>query len=115
MDVDQVFYAALSPLPCPVSQKPAGGTHETYVMFEETDGAYTGFASNNPQRIRHQVQVHIFSKKQDTTIRELQKQADALLKAAGIRVQRWKFVEYEKDTKYRHLAMTCEWMERLEE
>lgn len=113
MNVDEKFYAALSSLPCPVAQPPAGGSHDTYVTFMEADGEPTGYASNEARRVRHAVQVHIFTKEYGK-MRSLQEQVHALLKAAGIKVQRWTLVENEKDTGYRHLAMTCEWVEKKE-
>lgn len=113
MNVDEKFYAVLSPLPCPVAQPPAGGSHDTYVTYRKTEGQPTGYASDEARRVRHAVQVHIFTKEYGRT-RELQAQAHALLRAAGIKVLRWTLVENEKDTGYRHLATTCEWVERLE-
>ena len=64
---DQFFQATLLPLPCPVSKEPAGGRHETYATFNEVLGTFTGYASNQPSRLHHTVQVHVFSKCDDGT------------------------------------------------
>lgn len=114
-DLEQVFFGLLSPIPCPVSQEPAGGKESTYVTFEEIDSAPVAFSSNTPRRESHLVQVHIFTKKQDGTARQLQKDIIQRLRAAGIHVYSGRFNDYEKDTQTRHLAMTCEWVEKLEE
>lgn len=113
MDVEQTFTAALSPLPCPVSKPPAGGKNETYAVFNEVLGTFDGYASNQPRRLTHMVQVHVYSKKDDGTHRALFMQAIALLRAAGVRVRSFGPDDYEKDTEYHHIAATCEWTEQV--
>lgn len=113
MDVEQVFQAALSALPCPVSKPPAGGKHKTYATFNEVLGQYTAHASNAPRRLYHMVQFHVFSKLDDGTHRTLFFQGLTLLKAAGVRVRSYGPNDYETETGYHHIAATCEWVERL--
>lgn len=113
MNVDEKFYSALSTLPYPVSQPPAGGNHDIYITFMEVDGELTGYASGDAHSVRHSVQVHIFTREHDR-VRDVQTQVHTLLRAAGIKVQRWILVENEKETGYRHIAVTCEWVEKVE-
>jgi alkanesulfonate monooxygenase SsuD/methylene tetrahydromethanopterin reductase-like flavin-dependent oxidoreductase (luciferase family) len=108
VDIGELFYQTLSALPCPVSNVPAGGKHETYATFNEVYGEYEAYASNDPQRVYHMVQVHVFSKRDDGTHRELFSQAIELLRAAKVKVRSWGPDEYETDTKYHHIAATCE-------
>ena len=114
MTYDQFFQGTLSQLPCPVSKEPAGGKHETYAVFNEVRGTFTGHASNQPRRLRHMVQVHVFSKRDDGTHQAVFHQAIALLRAAGVRVYSYGPDMYETDTGYHHIAATCEWAERIE-
>lgn len=113
MDVEQVFMAALSPLPCPVSKPPTGGGHETYVTFNEVLGSFEAFASNEPGRLNHMMQVHAYSKRDDGTHRDRFFEAITLLRMAGVRVRSYGPDDYEIDTGYYHIAATCEWNEKL--
>ena len=113
MDVEQTFQTALSALPCPVSKPPAGGKNETYATFNEVLGTYEAHASNDPRRLTHMMQVHVFSKKDDGTHRTLFFQAIALLREAGARVRHYGPDDYETNTGYHHIAATCEWAEKL--
>lgn len=114
MSYDEVFQRALSPLPCPVSHEPAGSRHDTYAVFNEVLAAFTACASNEPHRLRHTVQVHVYSKRDDGTHEALRKQAVRLLRAAGIRVYNLGPDLYENETGYHHVAATCEWAEKTE-
>lgn len=113
MTYDQFFQATLLPLPCPVSKEPAGGKHETYATFNEVLGTFTGYASNQPHRLHHTVQVHVFSKCDDGAHQTIFHQAIAMLRAAGVRVYSYGPDMYETDTGYHHIAATCEWVESL--
>lgn len=115
MTYDELFQGALSALPCPVSKEPAGGDYETYAVFNEVLGTFTGHASNQPHRLRHMVQVHVYSKLDDGTHADLFARAVKLLRAAGVRVYSYGPDLYETDTGYHHIAATCEWAERIEE
>ncbi|MDL2317663.1 hypothetical protein LJC74_01025 [Eubacteriales bacterium OttesenSCG-928-A19] len=113
MDIDERLRSVLLPLPCPVTQEPGGGSHDTYVTFNVVDGEPTGYASNRPSRTSILLQVHIFTKALDGTEYRLIQQSNKLLQEAGFRVRRWRFVETEKDTGKRHWAATCEWIEKI--
>lgn len=112
MTYDDFFKATLDPLGYPVSKEPAGGQNETYIAFNEAAGTFTGHASNQPHRLHHMVQVHIFSKLDDGTHETLLQQAIGLLRAAGVRVYSYGPNQYEKDTGYHHIAATCAWTEK---
>lgn len=113
LDVEQTFTAALSPLPCPVGKEPMDGGEETYCTFNEVLGTYEAHASNQPRRLNHMMQLHVFSRRDDGTHRELFFRAVELLRAAGVKVRHYGPDDYETDTGYHHIAATCEWSERL--
>ena len=113
MDMEQTFQATLGALPCPVSKPPADGRNESYVAFVEVLGTFDGYASNEPRRLVHMVQVHAYSKRDDGYHRTLLTEAIELMRAAGIRVRSYGPDDYEKDTGYHHIAITCEWTENV--
>ena len=108
MEIGELFYSTLSALPCHVSTVPAGGKHMTYATFNLAYGKYQNYASNEPHRTYHMVQVHVFSLEHDGTHRALMYQAIELLRAVGVKVRSWGPDEYEADTRYYHIAVTCE-------
>ena len=112
MDVEQVFMAALKSLPCPVCKPPAGG-EESYVTFNQAAGDFEAWASNQPRRLAHMMQVHAFSKRDDGTHRTLFFEALRLLKSAGVHVWAFGPDDYETDTQYHHMAATVLWQEKL--
>lgn len=114
MSYDEVFQSALAPLGYPVSQQPAGGEHETYLTFNEVLGGFTAYASNEPHRLRHTVQAHVFSKRDDGAHRDILLAAIRALRRAGVRVYTYGPDMYEDDTGYHHIAATCEWVEKPE-
>ena len=114
MTYDQFFQATLLPLPCPVSKEPAGGKHETYATFNEVLGTFTGYASNQPSRLHHTVQVHVFSKCDDGTHQIIFNKAIAMLRAAGVRVYSYGHALSQSTPGYHHIAATCEWVESLD-
>lgn len=114
MDAEERICGALSTLPCPVYKPPADGTQATYVLIKEALGLYAGHVSNAPTRMKHLYQVHVYSKLTDGTYRTIMDQAIALLRAAGIHVKSYGPDDYETDTTYHHIAITCEWAERLD-
>lgn len=114
MTYDGFFKAILDPLGYPVSKEPAGGQNETYIAFNEALGTFTGYASNKPHRLRHMVQVHVYSKRDDGTHEALFQRAVRLLLAAGVRVYSYGPDLYENNTGYHHIAATCEWTEKTE-
>ncbi len=113
MEYDELIQGALSPLPCPVSKAPAGGSHETYVTFNEVLESYTRHSSNAPRRILHSIQVHAFSKRDDGTCYTIIRKAIGLLRAAGVRVYSCGPDLYEDNTGYHHITATCEWAQPM--
>lgn len=114
MTYDEHFKTALDPLGCPVSKEPAGGQHETYAAFNEVLGTFTGYASNQPHRLHHMVQIHVYSKRDDGTHETLFHKAIRLLRVAGVRVYSYGPNLYDNNTGYHHIAATCEWTEKTE-
>ena len=114
MRVEEIYMQALSSLGVPVSQEPAGGKNETYITFNQVYGSYVRYRSNRPGRVRHQVQVHVFSRRDDGTHRALMRQAIQALSAAGAIVVSWGPDEFEDETGYNHIAITTELREPIE-
>lgn len=109
--LEAFLMAALHSLPYPVSQPPGGAENETYVTFNEASGAPAEHASNTPTRVKHLVQLHAFSHREDGAHRRAFFAAMLLLEKAGARVQSWGPDDYEKDTGIHHMAATfAVWM-----
>lgn len=115
MSYDELFQATLLPLGYPVSGQPAGGQHETYLTFNEVRADFIAHASNEARRLRHTVQVHVFSRRDDGAHRDIMRSAIRALRKAGVRVYSYGPDMYETDTGYHHLAATCEWTEKIDE
>lgn len=111
----KLFMRVLSPaLGVHVSQPPADiDDQETWCTFNEVPGTFAGYASNEPQRIRHLVQLHIFSRREDGEHKRLYMQALALLRPHGVRCRGWDLDDYDDSTHIHHIAGTCEWVERI--
>lgn len=105
-DLEAFLMSVLSSVPYPVSQPPAAAGYETYVTFNEASGAPAEHASNTPMRVKHLVQLHVFSHREDGTHRRAFFAAMALLEKAGARLQSWGPDDYEKDTGIHHIAAT---------
>lgn len=104
MTVHEVFQAALTATPYPVTQPPIKGDAPAYLSFFEVLGQPAAFASNHPQRVRHTMQVDIYGRQQIGP--EFLVVAKAL-RAAGISVASWGPADYETDTRWHHLPITC--------
>ena len=111
MDAGETLYGIMSALPCPVSQTPGQGG-ESYCVYNLIDGRFRAHASNEPGRVQHMAQVHLFSTKDDGTHLDLMNQAIGLLKAAGVRVFGWGPDLYEADTLRHHTAITVIFVEK---
>lgn len=112
MDVFKHFQAALSSTPYPVTQPPIRGGEETYLSFFEVLGRPDAHASNKPRRITHTMQVDIWSRTQIGP--EFPAVARAL-RDADIIVASWGPADYEADTRWHHLPITCYWAENIED
>lgn len=104
MTVYEVFQTALTKTPYPVTQLPIMGNAPVCLAFFEVLGQQANFASNQPQRIRHTMQVDIYGRQQIGP--EFLTVAKAL-RAAGITVVSWGPADYETDTRWHHLPITC--------
>ena len=105
MDVNSVINRALSPLPCPASQRPAK-PQETYVSWFEVLAQPALSASNAPRRTEHMVQVDVYSKQPPA---ELVRLVVELLRGAQVRVSSYGPLDFESDTGYHHMPITCWW------
>ncbi len=112
---EEHFQSTLSALGYPVSQEPAGAAHETYLTFNLIRTDPTSFSSNQPRRLRHTVQVHIFTTRDDGIHRALLPRVLWALRRAGVHVYQFGPDLYEAETGCHHMPITCEWAEGLEE
>ena len=109
--VEKVFYDALRDLPWPVSQPPGLAENETYITFQPVSGDGRT-AGNVVTRIRHLVQLHAYSTKEDGEHRTAFFAAIGALRSAGVRIFAWGPDSYDADTKTHHIACTCTWWQR---
>lgn len=109
--VEKVFFEALRGTGWPVSQPPGLADNDTWLTFN-TAGADGQTASNGVTRLRHTVQLHAYSHKEDGEHRTAFFEALAALRAAGVRVFSWGPDEYEDSTGVHHIACTCVWYQR---
>lgn len=108
-DVHETLERALSALPCPAGRRPVADRPDTYVSWFEVLGQPALHASNRIRRFERIMQVDIFSKQ---PIDGLRKEVLALLKEAGLIISSEGPEDYESDTRYRHLPITCSWLEK---
>lgn len=108
MSVEAAFKAALETTPYPVTQKPVKGNAPIYLTFSEVLGRPDAYASNQAQRILHTMQVDIFARQPISPEFIIVAKA---LRAAGIRVASWGPADYETDTRWHHLPITCYYSE----
>lgn len=104
MTVYEVFQTALTSTPYPVTQLPIRGNAPVCLAFFEVLGQPAAFASNQAQRIRYTMQVDIYSRQPIGT--ELVTVLQAL-RASGVTVGSWGPADYETDTRWHHLPITC--------
>lgn len=104
MTVFETFHAALSATPYPVTQQPIKGDVPVYLSFFEVLGQPSSYASNRPQRVRYTMQVDIWGRQAIGP--EFPAVAKAL-RAAGITVASWGPADYETETRWHHLPITC--------
>ncbi|MBR4081348.1 MAG: hypothetical protein IKK21_06150 [Clostridia bacterium] len=103
-NVFQVFQTALATTPYPVTQPPAMGDAPVYLSFFEVLGRPDSFASNEARRVIHTMQVDIWGRQAIGPEFLVVAQA---LRAAGVRVSSWGPADYEQDTRWHHLPVTC--------
>jgi len=111
MTVKEVFHTALKATPYPVTQPPVKGDKPVYLAFFEVLAQPTSYASNRPQHIRHTMQVDIYARQQVGPELDVVVKA---LRAAGIHVDSWGPEDYETDTRWHHLPITCFYTESTE-
>lgn len=112
MTVFSVFDAALSATPYPVTQLPIKEDVPVCLAFWEVLGQPAAHASNNATRILHTMQVDIYAR--NPIGPELDTVCKAL-KRAGIRVGNWGPAEYEMQTRWHHMPITCYYAEPIEQ
>ncbi|MBR6571551.1 MAG: hypothetical protein IKK75_13970 [Clostridia bacterium] len=109
MNVFTVFQQALETTPYPVTQQPIKGNAPVYLSFYQVLGQPDTYASNAARRTRYTMQVDIWARQ--PIVPELQVVTNAL-KAQGIIVGSWGPADYEQDTRWHHLPITCYYAER---
>lgn len=97
------MYAALAATGIEVTQPPVKGKAERYLTWNLTAGTFTGYAANEPQRVRIACTVHLYSRKAPTS--DDRQQIFDTLKAHRIRVNGWGAVDYEDDTGWYHMPV----------
>lgn len=111
-NVFKVFQVALESTPYPVTQIPVKGDAPVYLSFFEVLGRPDAYASNKARRVIHTMQVDIWGRQAIGP--EFPAVAKAL-RAAGVRVASWGPADYEQDTRWHHLPITCYYTTEMEE
>lgn len=118
MDVETLFAQTLAALGVVVCQPPVDaamiGDAQTWCVFREVPGTFDEYASNDPTRFRHLVQLHVFSRREDGEHKRVWFKALRLLHARGVRCGGFEMDDYEEDTGIHHIAGTCEWVGRVD-
>ena len=112
MNVHETMKAALRTLPCPSGHAPLGSRPDTYVSWFEVLAETVLDASNRPLRLRHMLQVDIYSKAPTEALLETLLR---LLKAGGFKIASYGPEDYEEDTRYRHMPVTVRIDTKMEE
>ena len=112
MDAFCAINAALSALPYPITQLPIRENVPVCLAFWEVLGQPTAHASDRAQRIAHTMQVDIYARHPiGPELVEVRK----ALRAAGIRVGSWGPADYEQQTHWHHMPITCYYAEHKEQ
>lgn len=112
MNVQARIQAALEATGYPVTQKPVQGSGPVYLCYSLLLSRPEDHSSNGARTLMHMLQVDIFTRQ--TSGPEL---GDVLraLRAHGIRCGSWGPDDYEQDTGWHHMPITCYLKERIEE
>ena len=111
-NVHETMKTALKTLPCPSGHAPLGSRPDTYVSWFEVLAEPALEASNRTRRVRHMLQVDIYSKAPTEALLE---QLLRLLKAGGFKIASYGPEDYEEDTRYRHTPVTVRIDTKMEE
>ena len=111
MTVFEVFKQALAATPYPVTQQPITLSAPVCLCFSLVASVPTAHASGKTRRIRHTMQVDIYARA--AVGPEIPVVVNAL-RAAGIGVTEWGPADYERDTRWHHLPITCTYNEKTE-
>ena len=91
-----------------------GQKNETYITFNQVYGSYVRYRSNQPGRVRYQVQVHVFQPPGRRYPPRPHAPGHQALATAGIAIISWGPDEFEDETGYNHIAITTELREPIE-
>lgn len=112
MTVFETFRQALGATPYPVTQQPITLAAPVCLTYFLVASVLTAHASGKARRIRHTVQVDIYARA--AVGPEIDVVVGAL-RAAGIGVTEWGPADYERDTRWHHMPITCTYNEKTEE
>ena len=102
-DVNELISAALAGLPCPATRTPAVGACDQYVTWHVLMSTPTAYASNQPRRMEHMVQIDIYSR---IHYAELLSRLLVTLRESDLALQSVAAEDYEPTTRYHHLPVT---------
>ena len=111
--IEQIVYETLQLTGIDVTQRPVTGTAQRYLTFNVTMGALDKYASNNPHRLRHTITIDLFSR--DEPIARDVVAIVKLLHAHGFTVDSWGSCDYEADTRWYHIPITCAYAQKIGE
>lgn len=86
---------------------PTDGTETAYVSWQVQTGVFRAAASNRPRRMRITVAVDLWSRAQPTgrEVIELMR----VLRDHGLHPVSWGPEDFEEDTLWHHMPITCHW------
>ena len=96
----------------PFYQEPADATNETFITFNDALAQMTLPASNVPHRVRHMVQVHVYTLDASILTQLANDVVDSLM-ASGILIRSWGPRIYDAHTGYTHYVITTYYIEKL--
>lgn len=111
ISIEKIIYDTLQLTGIEVTQRPVTGTASRYLTFNVTMGALAQYASNTPHRVTHQITVDLFSR--DEPVSRDVMDIIMTLHGNGFRVDGWGSCDYEADTRWYHIPITCRYAQTI--
>lgn len=105
MTLEEIVYNALRQTGIEVTQLPVVGTARKYLTWYEVTGTFERYASNAPKRVNHMITVDLYTRESPLSSEVME--ILMTLRRNGIDPVSWGALDYENDTKWYHMPITC--------
>lgn len=110
--IEEIVCEVLAQTGIEVTQRPVTGTADRYFTFNLNMGTLERYASNRAGRVAHTITIDLFAR-EDPIAREII-DIVMLLHENGFTVSGWGSADYESDTGWYHVPITCAYAQAIE-